>query len=344
MSNPPVLSLCMIVKNEELTLGRVLAAANWFCDEVIIVDTGSTDRTVEIAESFGAKVAHFDWIDDFAAARNYSFGLATGEWIIWLDADDVITPENIDKLQYIRQEYLEKPTEVNAFMMLYNYAHDDKGTVVLALHRERIVRRSCGFQWQARIHETIDLNGETKIGRLDGVAIDHDTAPENEPRREGRNLRVYDQYLSVETATLHDLFQYGGELQSAKRWAEAVTVYRKYLQKYDGVTGDSMGEKYAVLIKAAECYRLLKDTTKALECSCLGVQFDGTRAEAYGLMGMTHYESGNYAAAFPAFLAAAACKAPTHGGLIFSAFYGEAIHDMIKDCKNLLGHPPSEVK
>lgn len=341
------LSLCMIVKNEERTLGRVLEAARQFCDEMIVVDTGSTDRTVEIAESYGARVEHFAWIDDFAAARNYSFSKATGEWIIWLDADDAIAPEMIEKLKYVKQEYLEKPVEVNGFMVMYNYAFDKVGPdrkVVLALMRERIIRRSCGFQWAGRIHETIDLRGESKLGRLDGVAIDHETAEENEPRKVGRNLAVYDQYLDTETCGLHDLFQYGGELQAAKRYDEAVGIYKKYIFNYGNETRDSMGERYSVLIKMAECHRMLKNSRAAVEACGLAIADDGSRAEAFGLIGMTRYEDGDFAAAFPAFLAAAACKPPAHGGLCFAAFYGEPIHDMIRACKEQLGHPPMQEK
>ena len=77
-------SLCMIVKNEEAYLADCLASAKPFVDEMVIVDTGSTDRTVEIAERFGAKVFHFPWCDDFAAARNESLRHASGDWILVL--------------------------------------------------------------------------------------------------------------------------------------------------------------------------------------------------------------------------------------------------------------------
>jgi tetratricopeptide (TPR) repeat protein len=77
----------MIVKNEAQNLGRCLQSAQPWVDEMIVVDTGSNDETVTIAESFGAKVSDFQWCDDFAAARNYSLTLARGAWILVLDAD-----------------------------------------------------------------------------------------------------------------------------------------------------------------------------------------------------------------------------------------------------------------
>jgi tetratricopeptide (TPR) repeat protein len=100
------LSLCMIVKDEAQNLGRCLASAQAWVDEIIVVDTGSTDETVAIAESFGAKVSHFPWCNDFAAARNYSLSLASGAWILVLDADEelVVQPNHSqDWRQHLEQ-------------------------------------------------------------------------------------------------------------------------------------------------------------------------------------------------------------------------------------------------
>src|SRR5262245_57509130 len=84
----PLLSLTMIVRNEEESLDRCLASARGLADELIVVDTGSTDRTVEIARAHGASVHHFKWCDDFAAARNVALRHATGQWCLHLDADE----------------------------------------------------------------------------------------------------------------------------------------------------------------------------------------------------------------------------------------------------------------
>ena len=92
------ISLCMIVKNEEDVLARCLDCAINFADEIIIVDTGSTDRTKEIAALYTEQVYDFEWIDDFAAARNFAFSKATMEYCMWLDADDIIRFEDQKKL------------------------------------------------------------------------------------------------------------------------------------------------------------------------------------------------------------------------------------------------------
>lgn len=92
------ISLCMIVRDEENGLGRCLDGVKDIADEIVIVDTGSTDRTKEIAAEYGAVIYDFEWIDDFAAARNEAFSKATKEYILWLDADDTI--EEIDRVRF----------------------------------------------------------------------------------------------------------------------------------------------------------------------------------------------------------------------------------------------------
>ena len=99
------LSVCMIVKNEQEILERCLNCVKKFADEIIIVDTGSSDKTVSIAKQFTDKVYHFDWCDDFAKARNFSFEKASLDYICWLDADDFIDEENI-KTQILKQMFL----------------------------------------------------------------------------------------------------------------------------------------------------------------------------------------------------------------------------------------------
>ncbi len=88
----PTISLCMIVKDEEAFLEDCLRSVAGAVDEICIVDTGSTDRTVEIAERYGAKIGYFEWADDFAAARKASLDMATGDWILVLDADERLAP------------------------------------------------------------------------------------------------------------------------------------------------------------------------------------------------------------------------------------------------------------
>src|SRR6266567_8071044 len=98
-------SLCLMVRNEEAALPGCLQSAADLVNEIIVVDTSSTDRTKEIAGSFGAKVFDFPWVDDFAAARNECIRHATGEWIFWMDADERINEPNREKLNILFNDH-----------------------------------------------------------------------------------------------------------------------------------------------------------------------------------------------------------------------------------------------
>jgi len=116
----PTISLCMIAKNEESNLADCLNSAKGIADEIIIVDTGSTDRTKEIAKKFSAKIYDFKWMDDFSAARNESLKHAAKDWVLVLDADEALDEEG---KKAIRE--LVNGKEADAFLFLQkNYTNE----------------------------------------------------------------------------------------------------------------------------------------------------------------------------------------------------------------------------
>src|SRR5262249_7770815 len=92
-SGKPRLSVCLITRDEEAFLARCLNSIRSVADQIVVVDTGSQDRTIQIAQQFGAEVYHFPWCDDFAAARNTALEHATGDWVLILDADEELIPQ-----------------------------------------------------------------------------------------------------------------------------------------------------------------------------------------------------------------------------------------------------------
>src|SRR5687768_16944509 len=95
-------SLTMMVRNEESNLPPCLGTVRDLVDEIVLIDTGSIDRTIEIAKSFGAKVVSFPWCDSFAAARNEALRHATGDWVFWMDADDRLDEANRVRLSRLK--------------------------------------------------------------------------------------------------------------------------------------------------------------------------------------------------------------------------------------------------
>src|SRR4051812_29993596 len=143
------LSLCMIVKDEEEMLPRCLAAAKPAVDEMIVVDTGSTDRTVEIAKEFGATVLHHEWSGDFSAARNVSLEAASGDWIIYLDADEVLVDEDAGRLRALTGH-----TWREAFSLVEtNYTGDVEDGTAMTHNALRMFRNRPEYRFKNRLHE-----------------------------------------------------------------------------------------------------------------------------------------------------------------------------------------------
>lgn len=147
MSKDPSISVCMIVKDEEKSLPLLLESIKGFAGEVIIVDTGSSDRTVEIAERSGAKVHSFEWCDDFSAARNESIRHATGDYILWLDADDVLERE----YHSVIEQHIKANPGKAAFMKLVNIESDNVSEAI----QLRMFPNIKGLEFTGRVHEQI---------------------------------------------------------------------------------------------------------------------------------------------------------------------------------------------
>ena len=141
----PRLSICLIVKNEEKFLGQCLASACVLASQIVVVDTGSTDRTVEIAKEHGAEVHHFPWNDDFAAARNAALERATGDWVLALDADEELMP---DQAQTLVQEM--QTAGVMAFRLpIIDKGREEEGCSYVP----RLFRNAPGLFFLGRVHE-----------------------------------------------------------------------------------------------------------------------------------------------------------------------------------------------
>jgi len=225
----PLLSICMIVKNEEANLPRVLASIEGLEAEVVVVDTGSTDATVAIASRAGAKVSLFPWIGDFSAARNEAFAQATGTWMLVLDADEALTPELKAGLVQVLSSANAK---IGAFRLTVEDV-DDQGVVRMRMPSTRIVRSGCGYQYQGRVHEEVEssvLQSGAEIVSTH-LTLRHYgyTAHENaRKQRSERNRALVEQahaaspedprywhYLGLEHAVL-------GDHEEAARWFERV--------------------------------------------------------------------------------------------------------------------------
>jgi len=149
---PRTISLCMIVRNEESKLANCLSSVADLVTEMIVVDTGSTDRTKEVAVQGGAKVFDFPWVDDFAAARNESLRHATGEWILWLDADECFDEENRQRLGRLLHTLGD---ENRVYLMKQWSVREQVSGSALVVDHARLFRKQPGVGWRYRVHEQV---------------------------------------------------------------------------------------------------------------------------------------------------------------------------------------------
>jgi glycosyltransferase involved in cell wall biosynthesis len=188
----PTISLCMIVKNEERVLDACLTSVKAHVDEIVLVDTGSTDRTVEIAKSHGVKLYHFPWCDDFSAARNISLSHATGDWVIWMDADDTLPEECGNKF---RELILLAETEVTGFIMQVHIPPPPGGDGFTIVDHVKIFRNKPEHRFEGRIHEQIleplyRAGGRIEKTNLFVIHSGYDYSPEGQKHKRERDLRI----------------------------------------------------------------------------------------------------------------------------------------------------------
>lgn len=272
-------SLCMIVKDEEDVLERCLSSVHHLVDEIIIVDTGSTDRTKEIAGTFTDNIYDFEWVNDFSAARNFSFSKATKDYIFWLDADDVLEKDDQESFLTLKQTI---PSEVDSVMMNYHITYDHAGRPTYSTMRNRLVKREKQFKWRGAVHEYLDVQG---VVARSNTAVYHKKIKETTDR----NLNIYKERLkNGDDFSPRDLFYYGNELVSHGHFDEALTTFENYLTTNEGWVEDQI----AACIQIANVYAHFHNIEKQITSLCRSFLYDNPRAEICCRLGelfLNHY-------------------------------------------------------
>ncbi|MGL5084776.1 MAG: tetratricopeptide repeat-containing glycosyltransferase family 2 protein [Clostridium sp.] len=259
-------SLCMIVKDEETVLGRCLASVQDAVDEIIIIDTGSTDNSIAIAKAFGAKVHNFKWVDNFSKARNYAFSKATKDYILWLDSDDYVTPDVLKGLLELKETLLD---DVDSVTMHYILAQDKHGNTTNSLRRNRIVKRSNNFKWIGAIHEYLEVSGNIINVELSVIHGKLKSSP-------GRNLKIYKELIaSGEKLSTRDIFYYGNELFHNNHIDEAIIQYTEFLDTKQGWVEDNK----TACSNLADCFNFKNDPENEFKYIFKSFEYDTPRAD-----------------------------------------------------------------
>ena len=277
-------SLCMIVKNEEKTLARCLDSLHGLMDEIIIVDTGSTDSTKEIAAKYTDKVYDFEWVDDFSAARNFAFSKATKDYIYTADADEVLDAENWAKFDILKRNLID---DIEIVQMIYGNQLDN-GTAYNydAELRPKLFKRQRTFTWIEPVHEKM---------RLDPLVYDSDIVITHKPEglHSGRDYRIFlKEFNEGRKLSKHLHHMYAMELfisGSDEDFLAAEPLFSESATDPDRSL-DEVKEAACVVVRAA---RLRGDADKVLKYSLKDLLTEGS-SEMCCELGKYFYDKGDY--------------------------------------------------
>lgn len=308
-------SLCVIAKDEIRNVERFFDSFAPAVDEIHFTDTGSTDGTIEFVTKLHHSnkynipiyLHHFKWVDDFAAARNFSFEQATCDYVLWADLDDCLN--SAEKFIGWRDNVMHL---ADYWLATYNYALDKNGKSVCAFARERVVKRSLGFKWRYFVHEGI--LAVAKDGSKPGMqyattwSIDHMRSDEDLKADRSRNLNLF----AGREAELDPRMEYyyGKELFENKQPEPALkwllkSITNKDLELHDRI----LGMQYAVMAATQ-----VEKFDQALQLAHQGMLLAPTRAEFYVLAGDILVKQRNLAGSIPFYHAATFCDRPVEGG------------------------------
>lgn len=315
------ISVCLIVKDEEKVLARCLDCVRQFADQIVVVDTGSIDNTISIARKYTNDVYNFEWVDDFALARNFSFSKATCEYVMWLDADDVIDAENISKILDLKNNML-----ADCYMLKYNVGF--RGDVVThSFYRERILKNNLGFKWVGCVHECITPQG--KIEYLD-IAVNHKKL---EVKDADRNLNIYINKLKHGELNPRELYYYARELYYHSKYEECIINMQKFLDK-----GGFVENMIDGLIIISDCYLIQQNNKLALYQLYKTFDYDTPRANVCCKIGDLFYYENKYNQAIYWYKLATTCQlSDKKGGFVENECYNYYPYLQLCVCYHKIG-------
>jgi len=310
----PGVSLCMIVKDEEANLARCLASVKPIVGEMVVVDTGSTDRTRDIAEFFGARVYEFEWGGDFAEARNFSLSKAKGDWIFIMDADEIISPQDYKRFRKLTAK---KPSELRAYSIITRnysnmantigwipntgqYKSEESGLGWLSSEKVRLFSNNSEIKFEGAVHEMVD-----PVLKRQSIRIKKCPIPVHHYGRlnTGKLTRKDQTYFEIGR---NKLLRNGGDIGAVRELAvqatvleknsEAIELWQKFLSMGPGKP--EVSDAYVNMVSA---YIRMQDYDNALKLAQKAVSISPQMKEAQYNLGIAELYNGNPGTAFKTF-------------------------------------------
>jgi tetratricopeptide (TPR) repeat protein/glycosyltransferase involved in cell wall biosynthesis len=349
----PRLSVVMIVKDESKFLKGCLESVAGIADEIVVVDTGSTDGTQEIAAGFGAKVVHHAWTDDFSAARNVSLDHATGDWALWIDADERLAEGNADLLKYL---IVEAQPEVGGYMVNIRNIMTEGDEPEVCWHRAcRLFRLDTAIRFTGRVHEQ-NMRALQEAGydcALSQLTLDHygytaDVMDErNKHERFIRMLTREVEENQYPTERTFHLFNLGnayftrGDLAAAAKWFALAGPTADPAQEYTAIMFVEWATALYATGRAAESIRVCE------QAAGLGIDHPGLDfARGHACLHLMRYTEAEerFRSAIEKGRDAQFVQTGDSGAYTYKAWYGLALavtgqdryQDAVEYCRNSL--------
>ncbi|MFH1081606.1 MAG: glycosyltransferase family 2 protein [Pseudomonadota bacterium] len=224
VNKTPIISLCMIVKNEESCLGRCLKSIRDYVDEIIVVDTGSTDQSIEIAESYGARIYHHAWENDFSKHRNQSLSYATGDWIFQLDADEELFAEDGRILQEIAR------TGKADYYHCRFYDIKKDGSIHGTFYLNRLFRNGMGMCYERKVHNQLRPQGRGAYSSLRIRHYGYDLSQEQMEAKHIRTTTLLKEMLANDPEDVYSIYQLSSSYSMHREFDKAVAYGEKALE------------------------------------------------------------------------------------------------------------------
>lgn len=303
--NKVKISLCVIVKNEEKNIATCINSVKSIVDEIVVIDTGSTDDTVKIVEQLGGTVYSFEWIGDFAAARNYALSKANGNWIIFLDADEYVGKESISVVKSIIQkaDKLKKDAITVDLININQNTNRFQGSAQVT----RIIRKNPLIGYKGKIHENVyRINGNiAKFNAMEYIKVFHTGYSDDIIEKKGkleRNLELL--YKELESnPTSSNIHFYLAESFGLNRNLDKMLYHAKEAIRYQN--GNLAGiYQRAYYHQLDSIIDLQLDARKIIDAYNRAVQFDPTYPDYEMLMGDYYSKQNKYRKSLSYFLRA----------------------------------------
>lgn len=334
------ISICMIMKNEEKNLSKCLESIKNYGFEFILVDTGSTDSTIEIAKQYTDTIYHFDWIQDFAAARNYSLSLASNDWVLVLDCDESADFINIDNLLHFISNH---PTKIGQLSRRNHYEMNDTDSVYTDLVERFFDRRL--YYYEGKVHEQVVLRPDCTLINQPShplyqtidVLLEHFGyigTYEELYEKSMRDANILKKMLETDPNNPYLYFQLGQSYNMLHDDENALFYYSK------GLSFDVNPEdEYVQMMVIGYGYALLhlEHYEEALQLQNIYDAF-AVSADFICLMGLIYLRTGNLLNAMSEFLKALSCPVShMEGANTFIPYYNMGcINELMGDKKTAL--------